>query len=391
MLSQFMDNQMLTFRIILAGCLAGGLVILICPFWVRFLQARNIVDHAKFDHEGLDGLMRSKVGTPTMGGCLLSVVVFLVVLLFSDLNNPLIRLILFSMLWLGALGAVDDILKLRTPGRDGLHAWEKAIFQLALPAVLAVFLFRHTDQEGSLWWFALKLTGLIFVTSNGVNLTDGKDGLAAGCLLIVWVFLLLSSWVAGVADWANVFGQGFVPNAAELTILSAAVIGACVGFLWHNFRPATLFMGDSGSLPLGGMIGVMAVMLKQERFLLILGGIFWVEILSVLLQVAYSKLTQKPGESRGKYLFRCAPIHHHFMLGIRESLKRMMESRTLPRNLQGPVELFRARETTSSSPPQHQSDLDERDADLLLVELTSQFEGKVQVGRFVFDQLRVRR
>jgi len=145
-------------------------------------------------------------------------------------------------------------------------------------------------------------------SSNGVNLTDGMDGLASGCVVIVTGLLLVLSWVAGNSDWANQLHLPFVPEAAELAVLCAAVVGACIGFLWYNCLPAQVFMGDTGSLPLGGLIGYIAVVTRNELILFIAGGVFVAEAASVLLQVGYFKATG------GGRLFQCAPIHHHFHL-----------------------------------------------------------------------------
>jgi phospho-N-acetylmuramoyl-pentapeptide-transferase len=152
-------------------------------------------------------------------------------------------------------------------------------------------------------------------SSNAVNLTDGMDGLAGGCMIIVTAVFLLISWVVGNTEWSQNMNLDVVPGASEMAVLCAAIIGSCVGFLWYNAPPAQVFMGDTGSLALGGLLGYIAVVTRQEITLLIAGGVFAMEALSVILQVGYFKLTKPKGGMQGKRLFRCAPLHHHFHLG----------------------------------------------------------------------------
>jgi len=245
-----------------------------------------------------------------------------------------VRLALLALLWLGLLGGVDDWLKLRKAaggtGRDGLRSWEKLLFQIGLAVLLGVGTWKYGSYSpparhlyipflpqplGLSQWTYVALTVLVMVgSSNAVNLTDGMDGLAAGCMTIVCGVFLLLSWVVGVAEWATFFHLPIVAGSAEMTVVCAAMLGACLGFLWYNAHPAQVFMGDTGSLPLGGLIGYIAMVTRQEFVLLLAGGVFVIEAVSVLLQVSYYKATKPADGGQGKRLFRCAPLHHHLHL-----------------------------------------------------------------------------
>lgn len=326
-------------RIVLAGVVSFALVILLGPKLIRFLIRRKIGDRPEFDHADLNEITRHKSATPTMGGLLIVVAIFVSLLLFANLHNMYINSALLALVWLGGLGGVDDWLKLRraagTGGRDGLKSWEKFIFQVGLAVLLSVYVYRYGSASylepgfnpahrfflpfGDIS-FELSILSytliMIFVTagsSNAVNLTDGMDGLATGNLILVTSFFLIVSWLVGVVRWAALFHMPFVPFSAEMTVLCSAMLGALLGFLWYNAPPAAVFMGDTGSLPLGGLIGYIAVITRQELLLLLVGGVFVMEAVSVILQVGYFKLTKGDG-IEGKRLFRCAPIHHHFHL-----------------------------------------------------------------------------
>jgi phospho-N-acetylmuramoyl-pentapeptide-transferase len=245
------------------------------------------------------------------------------------------------------LGAWDDWLKLRRVAgkgsRDGLKSWEKILFQIALAVLLAIFTYKYGSQSGyndagqdinpahnfylpfttrviDLSHFELGyvvIAALTMVgTSNAVNLTDGMDGLAAGCVMTTSMVLLILSILVGVASYAALFSlKAVVVGAGEMSIVCAAMIGSCLGFLWYNAYPAQVFMGDTGSLTLGGLMGYIAVVTRQELLLVIAGGVFVMEALSVILQVSYFKLTRPSPGAPGKRLFRIAPIHHHFHMG----------------------------------------------------------------------------
>ena len=239
------------------------------------------------------------------------------------------------MIWFGALGGADDWLKLtldvRHRGRNGLRPWEKLIFQIGGAVLIASFLYRdfvniddarlfwlpfykHGLQIGT-WMFILIAIFYLSATSNAVNLADGMDGLAAGCVGMVAIVLAILCYVASETmsrttpvTWASYLLLPHIPQAGELSIFYSAILGAVLGFLWFNCHPAQTFMGDVGSLPLGAAMGYGALVTRNEILLLIIGGIFVIELLSVVLQVGYFKYTG------GKRLFRCAPIHHHFHL-----------------------------------------------------------------------------
>jgi phospho-N-acetylmuramoyl-pentapeptide-transferase len=232
---------------------------------------------------------------------------------------------------------VDDWKKLSAArhgeGRDGLKTYQKLLFQVGLGMMLAIFIYRHGDasQATESNYFnvlslplvrfdpatAIVLPFGVFIaigalvisaTSNAVNLTDGMDGLAGGCMVVCAMAFLVLTEIGGKEDWAAYLLVPHVPGADELSIVCGALMGACLGFLWYNCYPAQVFMGDTGSLPLGGVLGYVAIVLRQEYILLIVGGIFVIEALSVMIQVGYYK-------KRGKRVFRMAPIHHHFHLG----------------------------------------------------------------------------
>jgi len=242
---------------------------------------------------------------------------------------------LFVLLWFGILGGIDDWLKLtassRQRGRDGLLAWEKLIFQIAGAVLIASFLFFDFSDlaDGKLFWLPFYKNGLalanwtfiliaifyISATSNAVNLADGMDGLAGGCVAMVSLVLVILCYVASETmsrttpvTWASYLLLPHIPQAGELSIFYSAILGAVLGFLWYNCYPAQTFMGDVGSLPLGAAMGYGALVTRNEILLLIIGGVFVIELMSVVLQVGYFKYTG------GKRLFRCAPLHHHFHL-----------------------------------------------------------------------------
>jgi len=325
----------LILRIAAAAVLSFVIVMMLAPRLILFLLKRRIRDVPEFNHADLNALSRHKSRTPTMGGALILVAIFVSALLFANLSNGYILMGLFALVWLGGLGAIDDWIKLRYSAgkgsRDGLRMWEKILFQVGLAVLLALFLRWYGRQTESVYHLYLPfmvpqvylpLLAYVIITvltmvgsSNAVNLTDGMDGLAAGCVIIVTVVFTLVAWVAGVRSWAvDIFHLPPVDGSAEMTILCAAMIGSTLGFLWYNAHPAQIFMGDTGSQPLGGLLGYIAVVTRQELLLLVAGGVFVMEALSVVMQIGYYKLTKPPGGLQGKRLFRCAPIHHHFHL-----------------------------------------------------------------------------
>lgn len=318
-----------------AAMLSFIIVLLLGPKLIRYLIRKKVGDRPEFDHADLNQLTRHKSNTPTMGGILIVVAIFVSVLTFADLSNMYIRMALLALVWLGGLGGVDDWLKLRQASgkgsRDGLKSWEKMLFQIGLAVLLAVSSYaygRNIEVAHSFYLpfraepIQLSLLAYVILTiltmvgsSNAVNLTDGMDGLASGCVIIVTAFFLLIAWMVGLRDMSDLFSMPFVAGSTEMVILCAAMLGACLGFLWYNAHPAAVFMGDTGSLPLGGLLGYIAVVTRQEILLLIAGGVFVMEAGSVLLQVGFFKATRDKATGQGRRLFRCTPIHHHFHLG----------------------------------------------------------------------------
>ena len=330
----------LILRIIGAAVVSFLLVLLLGPRMVRFLLRKRLGDRPEFDHAHLNALTRHKSNTPTMGGVLIVIAIFVSGLLFANTHNMYIRIALVLVLLFGGLGAVDDWIKLRHAAgkgsRDGLKMWEKTVFQVGFAFLAAIFTYHYGSESfvGSqnaahtlyfpfktepihlpqAWYVGITILTLVGAC-NAVNLTDGMDGLASGCMVTCTGVFLLLAWIAGVQEWSSFFNLPLVVGSQEMTILCGAMFGACLGFLWYNAHPAQVFMGDAGSLPLGAMIGYVAVVTRQEMLLLLAGGVFVLEAGSVIFQVGYFKLTKPKGGGEGKRLFRCAPLHHHFHLG----------------------------------------------------------------------------
>jgi len=270
-----------------------------------------------------------KAGTPTMGGLIILLAIVVPVLLWSDLASTYILLALFGLLILGGVGFLDDYLKVVKKFPKGLIARYKLLGQISVGLVVgsAIYFlpeFAEYNSQTTLpffknlnWDFGyIYIPVVIFIvtaTSNAVNLTDGLDGLAMGTITFVMLALAVISYVSGNVIWADYLNIVYLPGSGELTVFIAAIIGAGLGFLWFNFYPAQVFMGDTGSLALGGVFGIIAILIKKELLLPILGGIFFVETLSVILQRTYFKYTKKRyGE--GKRIFKMSPIHHHYEL-----------------------------------------------------------------------------
>ena len=307
-------------------------VILLGPRTIAWLRKQKIGDLATFGQAEIDALMAGKKGVPTMGGVLIIAGIALATLLLADLSNFYVRMALISLLWLGALGAVDDWLKLtagrRAGSRDGLSSREKLVFQLGLGVLLAWFTYRYGGEVDDAKQFfvpffkdvqiPLSLTAYVVIatlvmtgSSNAVNLTDGLDGLAAGCVAIAsFVFTVLGILV-GTEQLAGYLNLPKIAPAGQMAVFAAAMMGACLGFLWFNCNPAKVFMGDTGSLALGGLLGYVAIVLRHEVVLFLAGGVFVAEAVSVMLQVGYFKYSRRRfGE--GRRIFLMAPLHHHF-------------------------------------------------------------------------------
>lgn len=330
-----------TFRTAFASLTALFLCLIIGPWLIARLRQFQIGQYIR--EEG-PASHRSKAGTPTMGGVLIIVSVLVPTLLWANLANPLVWTAMLGMLLFGAIGFWDDVLKVRRGRNLGLRGRTKFLLQcgaagliggvlLALraagvysPAMNVPFFkqFRPSLLPEVLlanpWTYPLAFAVFFFFlvlvvvgSSNAVNLTDGLDGLAIGLMVIAASAMTVLSYTSGHAVFARYLDLIWLPAAAELTVFCGALTGACLGFLWYNAHPAEIFMGDVGSLALGGCLGVLAVLIKQEILLLFVGGVFVLEALSVILQVASFKL-------RGKRIFKMAPLHHHFeALGWQES------------------------------------------------------------------------
>ncbi len=331
----FYAYQNVAFRSVAAILTSLMIALVIGPKIIRWLMRKKIGDRPEFHHATLNELTKEKANTPTMGGLIIILATVTTTLLWAKLNNPFIQKAIVLVIWFAALGAADDWLKLtsgaRQRSRNGLKPWEKLIFQIGGAVLIASFLYADfvNIEDAKLFWLpfykhGLPLANWMFIliaifylsaTSNAVNLADGMDGLAAGCVGMVALVLALLCYVssetmarATPVTWASYLLLPAIPQAGELSIFFAAILGAVLGFLWFNCHPAQTFMGDVGSLPLGAAMGYGALVTRNEILLLVIGGVFVIELLSVVLQVGYFKYTG------GKRLFRCAPIHHHFHL-----------------------------------------------------------------------------
>jgi phospho-N-acetylmuramoyl-pentapeptide-transferase len=336
------------FRALLAAGLSFAIVIAFGKRTIRFLIGLKIGDAGESDAEMLRAHAKSKANVPTMGGILICGAIFASTLLLADISTPKVMLGLFVLVWLAGVGGADDWLKLtatrRGTGRQGLYAWEKLVFQLGIGLLAGYFAYRYTNAPvGPSMGHVLNLPfqrtlipgewvlnpNLVFLSmpffvvfallmiaglSNAVNITDGMDGLAGGISGIVSFSLLVLALIAGSEQWAQYLLVPHITGADELAVLAGAMAGACLGFLWWNAAPAQVFMGDTGSLALGGLIGYIAVAIRQEIVVLLMCGVFLLEIASVMLQVGWFKYTRiKTGT--GKRIFRVAPYHHHLHMG----------------------------------------------------------------------------
>ncbi|MDD3117798.1 MAG: phospho-N-acetylmuramoyl-pentapeptide-transferase [Victivallales bacterium] len=305
--------------------LTAMLICLFCgPLTVRLLKRFRAQAPGRLDGLVPDEFIdRDKDKTPSMGGLLIVFSITVSTLLWTVISNPLVMVFLVTLLAYAAVGFVDDYIKVAYRNRDGISARLKLIFQVLIAAVAILFL-NKLPETGSRFGelivpfvshpvllsssTVLVLAFCVFVvvgSSNAVNLTDGKDGLAVGCTIFCSLTYGMIAYLCGHKIFAGYLNIPFISGASEVVVLTAAISGACIGFLWHNCHPASMFMGDTGSLALGGTIGLIAVLVKQEVALVIIGGVFVMEALSVIIQIAGFKLT-------GKRVFLCAPIHHHF-------------------------------------------------------------------------------
>jgi len=307
----------LTLRGIFAVLTALAISLVCGPVMIRSLQQRGIGQVVRDD--GPQTHLK-KTGTPTMGGTLILMAVVLTTLLWADLSNRFVWIALFTCISFGIIGGFDDYQKLAQKNSKGIGAWPKYFWQsvAGLTAAIILYVTAQTPQETQLivpvfkqiaiplGWGYIVLTYFVIVgSSNAVNLTDGLDGLAIVPTVLVAAALTLFAYVTGHVVFAHYLAIPYIQGVGEVLIFSAALVGAGLGFLWFNTYPAQVFMGDIGALSLGASVGVVAVMVRQEIVLFIMGGLFVVETLSVIIQVASFKLT-------GKRVFRMAPLHHHF-------------------------------------------------------------------------------
>lgn len=334
---------------------------------IEYIRSKQIGEEVR--SLGLEG-EDTKRGTPTMGGLIILAAILIPNILFAKLDNIYILIMLISTIWLGSIGFLDDYIKVFKKDKEGLAGKFKILGQVGLGLIVGVVLYFHDgitikekldvsvsqqteqifgeeikstkttipfvknnefDYELTLSWlgenaahfswlvFILMVIVVVTAVSNGANMTDGLDGLATGTSAIIGTTLGILAYVSGNVFFADYLNIMYIPNSGELVIYMAAFVGACVGFLWYNSYPAQVFMGDTGSLALGGIIAVFAIAIRKELLIPVLCGIFLVENLSVMLQVGYFKYTKKKlGE--GKRIFRMAPLHHHFQkLGMHES------------------------------------------------------------------------
>jgi len=331
----------ITVRTVYASLTAMFLALVFGPWLIKRLRELQIGQYIR--EEGPQE-HKKKAGTPTMGGVLIVLSTAIPVLLWADLANPFVLLALFALCGFAAIGFIDDYAKVAKKQNLGLTSKQKFLLQVLVSTIAGVVLLElsthsaystqlmvpfikkfHPDLvvhsllgSRQLWplAFAPFLIFMVIVitgSSNAVNLTDGLDGLAIGCTVIAAGALTVLTYVSSNARWSNYLEIQYIPRVGELTVFCGALVGASLGFLWYNAHPAEVFMGDVGSLSLGGTLGVIAVIIKQEILLFFVGGIFVIEALSVILQVGSFKLRQKR-------IFRMAPIHHHFeLLGWSES------------------------------------------------------------------------
>lgn len=359
--------QYISFRASMAAILSLLITITFGKQLINLLRRKQVGEDIR--DLGLTGQLEKK-GTPTMGGIIIIAAIVIPTLLFAQIDNIYIVLLLITTLWMGLIGFLDDYIKVFRKNKQGLAGKFKVVGQVGLGVIVGFTLYFHEDvvvrdfinpisvSEGFIdtpenfqdvkstkttipfvknnelyykdfmpfigdeyTWIIYVIWVIFIVTavSNGANITDGIDGLAAGSSAIIGLTLAIFSYLSGNVIFSEYLGIMFIPNSGELVIFCTAFVGACVGFLWYNSYPAQVFMGDTGSLSLGAIIAVLALTIRKELLLPVLCGVFLVELMSVMLQVAYFKYTKKKyGE--GRRIFRMSPLHHHYQkLGLHES------------------------------------------------------------------------
>jgi len=359
--------QYISFRAALAVITSLVVSLVFGGHIIRFIESKQIGEEVR--DLGLKG-EDVKRGTPTMGGLIIISAILIPTLLFTKLDNIYIQIMIVSTLWLGIIGFIDDYIKIFKKNKEGLAGKFKIFGQVGIGIIVGLVMVFHSDivikEDSSVifndinldsnitptksskttipffknnefdyhrltsWmgkdakkyaWVLFIFVVVLIITSvsNGANLTDGLDGLAAGSSAIIGVTLALFAYVSGNIIAANYLNIMYIPNSGELVIYMSAFVGACIGFLWYNSFPAQVFMGDTGSLALGGIIAVLAILIRKELMIPLLCGVFLIENLSVIIQVTYYKYTRKKFGSP-KRIFLMAPLHHHFQkLGMHES------------------------------------------------------------------------
>ena len=310
----------ITFRAGMAAVTTFLIAVIIGPWFIRKLREWNLGERPVLGggrEQVLGAELKCKQGTPTMGGILIIGSILVSVLLWADLSNPYILLTMLTMVWLALVGFADDYMKIRGINKNGMPSRTKILWQAVLAAIVSFYVYAYLNVSTALDvpfmkklvidlgpFYVLLMMVILIGASNAVNLTDGLDGLAIGATLMVALTLAILCYITGNVNFSNYLFIPYIPWSGELTIFCTAIVGASLGFLWFNAHPATVFMGDVGALALGGTLGIIAVFIKKEFLLVILGGVFVWEALSVILQVASFRLT-------GKRIFLCSPYHHH--------------------------------------------------------------------------------
>lgn len=314
--------EYVAFRLCFAAFTAFLISIFFGHWFIKKFRTLKIgEDTTKTDSEELKHMHSGKKNTPTMGGAIVIIAILISTLFWCNIYNGYILLLMFTLIWFGALGFIDDYIKLTQKDVPGLSDMSKFLFQSALGLVVGLILYFHFNKFT--WgtqvvipfikdfkpnigpFYILVVTFFIVAMSNAVNLTDGLDGLAIGCSIIAGVVFTVIAYVSGSVDFSKYLNISYIPGSQELSVFCAALSGGGLGFLWYNCFPAQVFMGDTGSLALGGVLGLIAIIVKQEVVMIVIGGIFIAETISVIMQVSFYKMTKKR-------IFRCAPLHHHF-------------------------------------------------------------------------------
>lgn len=331
--------QYITFRAAMAAISALLISFVFGPIIINKLRNLQIGEQAKNELQKV-GNHSLKAGTPTMGGLIVLAALLIPTILWADISNMYIILIVLTTAWLGAVGFLDDYLKVIKKFPNGLIGRYKIVGQVSIGLILGGVIFFFPESFGFDFWkyntsttvpfqkninfdFGMfYIPAVIFIltaTSNAVNLTDGLDGLAIGTVGIATLALAAIAYFSGNINFAEYLNVMYLRNSGELTVFAAALVGSALGFLWFNSYPAQVFMGDTGSLALGGAIGGLAILIKKEFLLPIIGGVFFAETLSVIIQVTYFKYTKKK-YGVGRRIFKIAPLHHHFeKSGLHES------------------------------------------------------------------------